>query len=224
MAEPWYHSQPRLLEEIQQEVAAVQPQLQWIFAEEDLRVVGTYCVNKDGQILERFAIRYSVNKSNPCGLPIVWETAGRIPRVTDPHHVNAHDGSLCVILPEAYWYHYPRGLSVADFMESPLRAHLSGQVLVLRGKQWPAGEWGHGPNGPFQFYAGLLGTGDPRAVLELVKMLAGPVVKGHWSCPCGSQLIIRHCHRELIWDLRAKIPTEVAERGYALLTNAIRKQ
>ena len=107
-----------------------------ILYDEDPRLVlrGRYDIREQGEVIESFAVELEPAPDSPRGLRTVWEIGGRIPRVADPHHVNVIDGSLCVALPEAFWYDYPTGLSLAQFLDGPLRRHLAGQSLVLRGE------------------------------------------------------------------------------------------
>ena len=143
--------------------------------------------------------------------PAVWEVGGRIPRVPDPHHVNTADGSLCVVLPEAFWYEYPKGLSLAEYLEGPLRRHLSGQAVVLRGEPWPAGEWEHGSLGTLQFYKELFGARNEEQLQRFLDLVGRDEVKGHWICPCGSGEKLRHCHRVQVDKVRDRLPDTLLE-------------
>lgn len=142
---------------------------------------------------EAFALEIQVPTSSPRHLPTVWEVGDRIPRVPDPHHVSA-DGSLCVQLEEAYWYHFPRGLSLAEFIQGPLPTHLAGQLAVLRGDDWPMGEWEHDGDGRLQFYREILGTSDQTALRRLLLAACDPITSTYLPCPCGSGRKLRKCH------------------------------
>ena len=172
---------------------------------------GRFEIRDGGELMEAFAVDIVLAADSPNALPAVWEIGGRIPRVADPHHVNTADGSLCVVLPEAFWYGHPEGMSLAEYLEGPLRCHLSGQAMVLRGKQWPAGEWGHGYAGMRQFYQDLFGTRDETQLRGFLDLVSCNRVKGHWLCPCGSGEKLRHCHSEQVYRVRDRIPDVLLE-------------
>lgn len=173
--------------------------------DEDVRLVfrGRFEVRENSQLLEAFAVDIQLATESDRHLPTVWETGGRIPHVRDPHHVNEDgDQSLCVVLPDAYWFYHPNGLSLGEFMESPLRDHLAGQAAVLQGRSWPAGEWAHFTEGAIEFYREVLEVRDDR---ELFRLMAGelkPGSKRQMRCQCGSSKLRRHCHAEVLRKLR----------------------
>ncbi len=167
---------------------------------------GRFEITDESVILEAFAVELELAPDSPRGIPRAWEVGGRIPRVADPHHVNDADGSLCVVLPEAYWYQWPGGLSLSEFLVEPMRAHLAGQACVLRGEPWPGGEWLHGDAGVLQFYGEVLGAPTRHVLQELLKTAANPAMKQRWWCPCGCGKRLRDCHGPILERLR-QLPT-----------------
>jgi hypothetical protein len=71
-------------------------------------------------------------------------------------------------------------------------------------------EWGersHGIKGILEYYAEFLNMSDHHAIINFMKLLSRKNhPKGHEFCPCGSKRRIRHCHCELLQNLRYKIP------------------
>lgn len=189
--EPWYRSDPNALAAAVQEALKVQEHLRFLDEGERVFLRGRFDIREAD---EAFAVEIQMPIQSPRHLPVVWEIGERIPRVADPHHANNLNGSLCVQLEEAYWYHFPRGLSTAEFLEGPLRAHLAGQISVLRGDGWPAGEWGHGWKGRVEFYSEVLETKDPAVLYRLLRTACEPFTKTHLPCPCGSGRKTRKCH------------------------------
>lgn len=209
--EPWYRSDPASLGDAVGEALAVQPALE--LHDEGTRVIlrGRYDIREEGEVIESFALEIELPSDSPRGLPKVWEIGGRIPRVADPHHVNVGDGTLCVLLPEAFWLEHPSGRSLSEYLEDPLRTHLAGQSLVLRGHDWPAGEWRHGSGGIFQFYIELFGTTEAQQLREFFELLVRDRVKGHWGCPCGSGKKLRHCHGPQVYRVRENLPQHLLD-------------
>ncbi len=172
---------------------------------------GRLDIREDGEVIEAFAVDLVLADDSPRGLPSVWEVSGRIPRVVNPHHVNDADGSLCVVLPEAFWFQYPEGLTLAEYLEGPLRRHLSGQAVVLRGEPWPVGEWDHGAGGRIQFYRELFGVTEAAQLRGFFELIGAERVKGHWPCPCGSGKKLRQCHAEQVYGVRDRLPNGLLE-------------
>ena len=215
----WYRADPAALATSLCDASAVQPHMH--LDDEGYRVVfrGRYEIRESSELLEAFAVDVVLPTDPPRGIPSVWEVGGRIPRIADPHHVNG-DGSLCVVLPEAFWYEYPEGLSLSEYLQGPLRHHLAGQAMLLRGEPWPAGEWGHGFEGMFQFYQELFGTRDSKQLQGFLDLVSRDRVKGHWICPCGSGKKLRHCHGEQVSEVRDRLPETLLVPVRLLLKSA----
>lgn len=184
---------------------------------------GRFDIREGGEVVEAFAVDVVLPPDSPRGLPAVWEVGGRIPRVVDPHHVNAQDDSLCVLLPEAYWYTNPLGLTLPEYLEGPLRNHLAGQSMVLRGHDWPPGEWGHGSRGPLQFYEELFGVQGEDRLRPFLELLIGGGIDGRWLCPCGSERKLRKCHGKQVYLAQSRIPRALLQTIEVYLADTQRR-
>jgi len=211
MAEAWYRKHPEVLDEVRRRVFEIQPNLKFIDTVTGVLFKGTFLIQEGGRLYEEFEVEVGLSSKSAVSIPVVREVGGRIPHMADLHHVNP-DGTLCVVLPDEYWYCFPDGLHIAEYISGPLRSHLSGQALVLRGEPWPQRDWAHGVEGQLAFYCEVLGTNDRQAAARLMLMLATGKVKGHRECPCGSGRIVRECHQEGIWKASVRIPREVVMR------------
>jgi hypothetical protein len=208
----WYRAQPGLVERIREEVSASYPDFTFVDNGDAPLFRGTYQVRESNTVYAEFDIEIGLPEDSPKGPPFVREIGGKIPHEADRYHVNKEDGTLCVVLPDEYWYRYPGGLTLVEFMNQPLRAHLAGQALVARGEPWPTGEWSHGQDGALEFYARVLSITDVTIVARFIEVLAKDNVKGHWDCPCGSGKRLRKCHASLIYELHNRIPPAVPRR------------
>ncbi|MDP3909849.1 MAG: SEC-C domain-containing protein [Gemmatimonadales bacterium] len=217
---PWYRLKPHRLNQVRDEVLSSHPRLKFDEVDGKILLTGVFELREGGWERDKYCIEIELSQDSEHGMPVVRETGGRIPRDIN-RHVNAEDGTLCVMLPEAFWYDYPKGLSLLQFLDGPLTEHLAGQSLVELGEPWPAGEWGHGSDGILEFYREALGTDDPKALMGLSALLATSEVKGHWLCPCGSGKRLRVCHGPKIIVLRTRIPRELAGRARAAIQNSI---
>lgn len=199
----WYRADPGALDAVVGDALVVQPHMR--LDDDGTRVLlrGRFEIREGAALLEAFALDVRLAPESARHPPAVWETGGRIPRVRDPHHVNVDaDGSLCVLLPDAYWFHHPEGLSLAEFLQGPLRDHLAGQAVVLQGRPWPSGEWAHFTEGAIDFYREVLATGDDRVLHDLLASELTQRSKRRMRCQCGSGKLRRHCHGEVLRRLR----------------------
>lgn len=210
---PRYRRDPADLERVRLEVASVQPKLEFVDQGEAVLLRGIFDVQDADRVHAAFEIELLPCPDSAHGVPVVREVGGRIPWVTDPHHVNS-DGTLCVVLPDAYWYDYPGGLSLAGYLSGPLRAHLAGQELVLRGDPWPAGEWAHGEAGVRQFYEGLLKITGDGTLARMLDFAARDVIPLLLECPCGSHKPVRDCHAPTLHQLQERLPRAVRRAAW----------
>jgi len=175
---------------------------------------GTYALDEAGRELDRFLVEIDFGPLAHGELPKVWEIEGRIPR-TSNRHINAHNGSACVCLPEDYFLQHPGKFDVVAFLQGPVRDFFVGQAIVERGGPWPHGEWGHEDVGPREWAEGFFVGLSPVHVAAYLKVLAMKDLKGHVECPCGSGRRLRDCHMDLLRLMRGHLPREAAAKCLA---------
>ena len=201
---PWFEHDPALLEDIQR--ALCESEYKWLHLHLEqgiARIRGTIPVPGD-----RYSIEILFLNDYPLTLPQVRETGGRIPRTSD-RHVNPHDGTACLCIPDEWFIQRPDE-SFLTFLCGPVYNYFLSQKSFETFGEWPLSERRHGNDGLLDFYQENLGTKDPHAIRKYLEYLLQPTVKGHWDCPCGSGNRIRNCHRQQINALRGKIPPHVA--------------
>jgi hypothetical protein len=223
MEKPWYRKKPEQYEKIRQEIEDAYPELFFKDDEEcDVTINGWYYLYEGGTVWDRYKLKVIVPKDSPCGLPTVYEIGNRIPQVPDRHMET--NGKACIVLPDAFWYEYPDGMNLHEFLDGPLRHFLANQSLIDRGctDNWKDGEWKHGSEGIIQFYSKIIGTDDPNIIHEYLKLMISDEIKGHWPCPCGSGERLRKCHKDLVSNLR-RIPRDIAIKSIKYLQKTIIK-
>lgn len=173
-------------------------------------MTGYYPLFEGTRVWDRYQVKLRLSQESPRAMPALYEIGNRIPRKSDRHM--EPDGKACIMLPDAYWYEHPQGMSLLDFLNGPVLNFFVNQSLIDLGQTdvWQNGEWGHGAEGIIEFYASILGTNNPETVFAYLGILKRDTIKGHWMCPCGSKRKIRNCHRELVNELRKRIPQRVA--------------
>ena len=223
MSKPWYEQNPELYSVLQEDVESVYAELHFVHRAGGIFVTGYYPLFEGDRVWDRYQVKLQVSQDSPRGIPALYEIGNRIPRKSD-RHMEA-DGKACIVLPDAYWYEHPQGMNMLDFLNGPVRNFFVNQSLIDLGQPnvWKNGEWGHGAEGIVEFYATILGTREPKTILAYLGILKRDVIKGHWPCPCGSKRKLRNCHRELINELRTRIPQRVAAESEKRLAGKLAK-
>ena len=213
---PWHVARPDLVDDVRAALAEY-PSLHLFVSEGNFEVRGTFPVlDEAGRTLDEYVVAIELPRHYPDDLPIVRETAGRIPRTLD-RHVLPSTGTCCVLLSDARWEEFPVGAPFSDYLAGPLRNYFLGQSIVEDGGKWPFGEWAHGPAAKRDYYRGLFQT-ENRATMRLfLEVLGWPNLKGRARCPCGSGRRLSKCCRAKVDDLRAKIPPATARRAFSAL-------
>lgn len=216
---PWYQGDHAAIAGIREEVEEAYPDLAWLPDADPPRFRGPFRIVEDGEVFAEYSLEVALPGDTPRGIPEVFEVAGTIPRNAD-RHVNAN-GSLCVVLPDAYWLHCPTGLSLVEFLKGPLRAHLAGQALAAMGKPWPVGEWAHGDDGIAEFYSRELQVTERGQLAMVLSLALKPRPPRQRVCPCGSGEKLRRCHGQHVDRLRARVPAHLLERAVAGLLSGM---
>jgi hypothetical protein len=213
---PWFVQKPAALAEIRQVLSAY-PDLRLIQTEDRVLIRGTFPVEFENAVLDRFQIEIFFPNKYPEEMPIVREVGGRIPWTLDSH-VYPKSGFACLQVPDE-WLLNPNQ-TFRNFVETSLRNYYLGQSLVAVGKEWPFGERAHGLEGLFESYSEILGENDPEKVTRYLMCLTSETIRGHWRCPCGSGRQVRHCCRQKLVELRERIPRHFAKSAVQRLRNA----
>lgn len=215
-AEPWHVSKPELLDDVRSALNAY-PALHLFVTGSKFEIRGTFPVrDESGRTLDEYSVSIELPSNYPSALPIVRETAGRIPRILD-RHVLPGTGTCCVMLPDARWEEYPVGAPFSDYLTGPLRNFFLGQSTVELGGEWPFGEWDHGNPARLDYYRQIFDTDNEVAVRRFLEAIGWPHRKGRVNCPCGSSRRLHKCCRAKVHDLRAKIPRETARSAFTAL-------
>ena len=223
---PWYVINQSIYEAVRREVEDFYPHLKFFERGADVFVSGWYPLFEGDRVYDQYLIEVELPKDSPKGLPTVREVGDRIPREPDRHM--ERDGRACVALRDAFWYEHPKGMSLLEFLNGPVRGFFAAQSVIELGEEAPWkdsgwGEWEHGPFGIVSFYQQHFGTDNISVIWEFLKLLAREHVKGHWPCPCGTGEKLRKCHWPALKELRDRIPREVAARSEENLSAALRE-
>lgn len=207
------------LAELKAEVSAAlcfkQPALAVSIANGLVMAEGTYYLSGSGSgdaapggPLTEYELRIEVPSDYPSQEPRVFETGGAIP---EGQHLNPN-GTCCTCVWEE-WLARSADHSFAAFCEGPLRDYFLSQLHFKLTGEWPFGERAHGLLGVVEGCVSVLGIeSEPNKVVDYLLLLQRKEIKGHWPCPCGSGEIIRKCHGRSVFEMRAKVPPQMATR------------
>ena len=149
-------------------------------------------------ISDTFEIEMLILSSYPDMLPKVRETGGKID--SDYEHV-FRDGTLCLAVPiegrRIFW----QQPSLLGFVNKLVIPYLYGYCYWRKCGEHPFGERSHGAKGIVQHYVEALNLGDELIALSVIHYLYTYGYRGHVTCPCGSGLRARACHRTILLDL-----------------------
>ncbi len=199
-----------LLADVEAALAENQPHLKIVKREPEIVIEGSFLLLDSDGPFDQHQVRILVTDGYPEQEPKVFETGGRIPRNLD-RHINT-DGACCPAVWEEWLVKAP-DTSFKGFLEGPVHEFFLSQLLFEKKGYWRFGERSHGIDGIVEGYADVLEvTADQKIVLTYLRTLAKPWPKGHWPCPCGSGLKLRHCHHERLHDLHQHVPPRMAKR------------
>ena len=153
-------------------------------------------------ISDRYEIRISVPPDYPRAIPLVRETAMRIPRGF--HKLDS--GHLCLGSPTRLRLILAETPSLLSFFERCVIPYLYGYSIVESGGVLPFGELSHGARGLRDDLASMIGIDDDIVLLGFVRLLAMKKRKANkLPCPCGTGMRLGRCHNRKLNTLRDKL-------------------
>jgi len=188
----WYKEKQDLFLALQQEVKETYPYLHFSLRNDTVILSGHYQLIDGNNIVDTFLIEVVFPHRYPKGIPSVYEVGRRIPRTADRHIYPS--GEACLFLPHQLAEIVPKGSSFLDFLNGPVKSFFVSQSYYELTELWLFGEWSHGEDAIYEFYAPLLKTKDRLTINKFIKLISRKEIKGHWLCPCGSGKLLRHCH------------------------------
>ncbi len=190
-----------LLQEIQETILPDQPRLKafiygcLVIVEGTFDVMHTAPMNLSEDKLDDFQIRlqFTSNFPAPNGEPRLFEISEpeRIPKIPD-RHVNP-DGSCCFEIWER-WLVREKNPSAKTFFDGPINDYFFGQHYFEKRDVWPGDEHAHGKPGVIKCFAKILGCQpNETEIIDWLRLLSKPKIRGHLPCPCNSKKNIRDC-------------------------------
>jgi len=161
-----------------------------------------FTATHDGKtIKDDYDIEIIIPVDYPDNPPTVKETGNRIPRDKD-NHVYPTDGTLCLGAPLAVKRTFAQQQNLLWFAREQVVPFLFSHSYNREHGVMPFGALRHGSEGILDYYKELFAVENDLAVLGLLKILADNNYKGHTLCPCNSGQKLRHCHGDLLREIK----------------------
>lgn len=169
---------------------------------------GTYILSQPSNQNEiKYGIALIIPANYPKSFPIMFCNDSKLPIGNIDRHILS-DGQACLEVRTEIKRRWPQGSSITDFLQNLVEPFLAWQLYYDAFSTPP--EWGerkHGIEGIIQYYAEIIGQPADDTIIGFMKLLARKnQPKGHEYCPCGSGERIRHCHGQLIREVRDRVP------------------
>jgi hypothetical protein len=184
-----------------------------------VRLAGRLVFSAEAKDRERiddaYEIEITVPLSFPRELPLVKETAGRVPK---NFHTN-DDGSLCLGSPVRQHLELSKSPTLPGFVQRCVIPYLYGFSFREKHGELPFGELDHGMKGIRHDFAELFGVTSHDAATRMVE-LAGMKERNanKRPCPCGSGRRLGKCHNRRVNTLRKQLGRTWFREQYRWLT------
>lgn len=200
----WFVERPDDYSDVQKLLEQHYPSLRPYLERERVYIRGTLPIIIDGREVDYFQIEIELPDNYSRDIPIVRETAGRLPKIPDRHF--NWDNTACLFLKDESYKHYSADTTIVDFINTCVKSFFVWQIEYDLTAGKPARRTrGHGLDGTIEFYREELGVQPIAAIIKFLEYHTSKKVKGHWICYCGSGKELRQCHLDKVNDLRRKI-------------------
>lgn len=233
----WYAGNRKLLREEREALAAAFPLLRLVVVGPGFKINNVYKLKHEGAIVHgiynldipdscrqiEYGIVLVLPNNYPKCPPAMFCNDPRLPLDDINRHI-IRDGRACLGVHGEISMRWSSNSTIVDFLKIFVAPFLAWQTYYdIYHKMPPWGERSHFEQGILEFYAELFGRAADSSVIGFIRLLARKNrPKGHELCPCNSGERLRNCriHRDLLYELRERLPwqeaahdLEVLERG-----------
>lgn len=155
--------------------------------------------DEEGRFIDSYSIKIEVKDDYPNSLPVVYETAQRIPINIDWHVFP--DGHCCIVTPPEESLICKKGITLENFITNHVLPYFHNQLFrELNG--YFLNERSHGNEGIREFFQTKFNTDDSKKVSQWLLFIAKKKEPERTAeCFCGSGKKYRKCHRNTFREL-----------------------
>lgn len=171
--------------------------------------------DREGKFIDSYFIKIEGKDGYPNNLPLVYETAQRIPLNIDWHVFP--DGHCCIVTPPEEFLICKKGITLENFVISYVLPYFHNQLFrELNG--YFLNERSHGNEGVKEFFRAKFNTNDSKKISQSLFFMAQKKEPGRTAnCFCGSGKKYRKCHKNLFRELSIFSPKQLIY--YSVLMN-----
>lgn len=168
----------------------------------------------------KFYTHIILNKSFPDIIPVVKD----LKKLIDDFHRNS-DEELClgcnaeIIL--KIRVEFNNQITVSQFIEKFIIPFYYSYMHYKKYGKVPYGERSHGALGTIEHYSELFNLKENYKIINMLEYLSNTKYKGHHLCPCGSENIIRRCHRTELLLLLQNVGINTIRDDYKRINDEI---
>jgi len=171
--------------------------------------------DEKGKFIDSYSIKIEVTDGYPNKLPLVYETAQRIPINIDWHVFP--DGHCCIVTPPEEFLICKKGVTLEKFIIKYVLPYFYNQ-LFRELKGYFLNERSHGNEGIREFFLSKFNTQDSKKVSQWLLYVAKKKEPERTAeCFCGSGKKYRKCHRNIFRELSIFSIRELV--SYSILVN-----
>jgi hypothetical protein len=151
---------------------------------------------------DSFNLEITFPADYPEKLPSVKELDNKIPAL---FHRNP-DGCLCLCAPVEEYLTFFQNPTLENYVLNLLNPYLLSWLWYDKFNEMPWGERKHGYIGLVESYQELLRLKDIRQTISFMVEFVKNKIHHRESCPCGSGLSFKRCHRNIIFEYESSLP------------------
>jgi len=142
-----------------------------------------------------FEIEIVIPEDYPTSLPAVTELQGKVR--SDYEHLYS-DGTFCLAPPLAERQAFNEDPTLLGFFNHLVIPYLYSYCYWEKHGSYPFGDRPHGFHGLIEHYLEIFETQAKPELRDGLERIVKYGYRGHHPCPCGSGIIIRNCHKEVV--------------------------
>jgi len=154
----------------------------------------------NGEVYDSFKVKLVFIGKYPFQLPFLFDIGNRIPH-SEERHISK-SGICCVCSKREQDVRQQKGIRVLEFLNEYVIPFYANQLYFEQEKEWVNGDYKHFDEGVLQDYQELTGIEDSNAIVNCITDARKCRAGRNESCPCGSELKYKNCHRVLYDEIK----------------------
>lgn len=140
------------------------------------------------------------------------------------HHYYCSSKQLCLETDAKFTLRFIDGFSLVEWMEEFVEVYYFSYEYYSRFGVFPFGERSHNELGILETYKDYFSTNDIVDAYKILNFICSSPYRGHYPCPCGSNLRLRNCHgnKMLLAYKDASVMAQI-QKDYRIIDKYVRE-